>query len=146
MNPHLDAPSTGTTGHTTDAGPSDARWAALRVAVNDRRAELGLGPSTLAERAGVSWEAVRALIDGDRRSRTGTRRAVSAALGWPPDAADRILAGDTIDDVLADTPPSVDRPEPVDPAGDSLAGAVRGLSPLDRQLVTLLVSRLAGPR
>lgn len=73
---------------------NDGAWRRLAGAVRARRDELGLKQVELATKAGISEPTVRVIEGARRRSyQKATLRALSQALGWTPDSADRILEG-----------------------------------------------------
>ena len=63
-------------------------------AVAARRGELGLTQQDLADAAGVDLKTVYNLESGTRWPIAKTRAAITAALGWPPDALGAIAVGE----------------------------------------------------
>ena len=88
----------------------------LAEAIESRMREVGiLGPSALAQQAGVTVPGLAPLRRGERRAYQDRRKvSVCAALGWTPDSIDRLLRGDR--------PELTSRP----PEGDEV-GELRGL-------------------
>ena len=67
-------------------------WQRLGTAIKQARGQLT--QQELAERAGVTDTTIRVLETARRTNfRSATLRAVSAAVGWTPDSAQRILDG-----------------------------------------------------
>lgn len=74
---------------------NDEAWTRLAGAVRSRRDELGLTQVELATKAGISEPTLRVIEGARRRSyQKATLRALSQALGWTPDGAQRILGGE----------------------------------------------------
>jgi hypothetical protein len=77
---------------------------ALDRALDQQRLALGLGWRELAQQAGVSYEAVRALRKSGVSSSL-TKRRLEEALGWIPGSIDALLHGGTATIVVDDDPP-----------------------------------------
>lgn len=76
---------------------SENRWERVGAAVAERMAQLGLGPTELAKKAGVSRETIRPLIQAERDAyRNTTLHRLSLALWERPDAIDRLLSGEEL--------------------------------------------------
>lgn len=110
-------------------------------AVTARSRELGISQQDLAMAAGVSTATVRKLQRGGvHRYRRQTLAAVAAALRWPPDALDRIHAGEDVDAVGVVT--DIDGEGDGDGGADRLAGLVSRLPRHERNAVERLVQEL----
>jgi transcriptional regulator with XRE-family HTH domain len=73
----------------------------LAEAIEARRRELGLSPTEFAEATGVTPEALRNLRHGDvRRYQERLTGPVTRVLGLVPDAIERLIAGESLSDVV----------------------------------------------
>lgn len=63
-------------------------------AVAKRREELRFSRAKLAKLAGISAEGMRLIEMGTSTPRPDTSAAIARALNWPPDALDRLAAGE----------------------------------------------------
>jgi DNA-binding XRE family transcriptional regulator len=67
----------------------------MAEAIEARAMELGLTPGTFAESAGVTRQGLAPIRRGYRRQyQAKLKLGVARALAWPPDAIDRLMAGD----------------------------------------------------
>lgn len=73
-----------------------AAWGRLGAALRNARLRQGMSQRVLAQTAGVSVPAVQSAEAGKvpKGRMPYTLPRIAAALGWPEDAIDRILAGD----------------------------------------------------
>lgn len=82
---------------------TDDRWPAVSAAIRQRRHALGLTQAEAAQKGGLSlptWGVVETGRQTNFRNYTLSR--VTRALGWPLDAIDRLLAGESPEQI-ADT-------------------------------------------
>lgn len=70
----------------------DTEWQAVGEAIADRIDELGLTLAELERASGVSFKSLQRYIGGHKIVRRDKARDLAAALGWAPDAFDRIRA------------------------------------------------------
>lgn len=76
--------------------PMDRRWGYVASIINERLAELAWTQKELERRSGVSDTTLRNLQHARADNyRPAVLAAVSRALGWPPDALERISHGAT---------------------------------------------------
>lgn len=73
--------------------PEPERHKLLDEAMNRRRLDLRINWRQLAEAAGVSYAALRAIRRGDYRPAELTARGLDAALGWAPGSLLSVLDG-----------------------------------------------------
>lgn len=67
---------------------------ALKHAIEQRMAELGLSPTDLVDATGVTYQGLLHLRQGRRKNyQRRLTGPVCAAFGWTPDSIDRILSG-----------------------------------------------------
>lgn len=77
----------------------DRRWGFVSRAINERLMELGWTQKELERRSGVSDTTLRNLQHARADNyRPAVLAAVSRALGWPPEAIDRISRGEPTPD------------------------------------------------
>ena len=119
-------------------------------AIAERMQEFRLGPSDLARLAGVTPVGLMPLRKGYRRNyQNKLKWGVSNALRWPPDAIDRMLAGEL--------PPFDENPGPSTPAAAveveelgvaALSGAIDGdpLTPEELAIATDLIRSIRARR
>lgn len=67
--------------------------ARLDALMDERRLDLGLTWRDVAQRAGISYEAIRSLRTGTTDMRSLTLRKLDKALEWQPGSAARVLTG-----------------------------------------------------
>ncbi|MFI6274269.1 helix-turn-helix transcriptional regulator [Streptomyces sp. NPDC050988] len=87
----------------------------LDAAMNARRLALRLRWSDVAEGAGVTYEALRAIRRGDSKPTELTARAIDAALQWVPGSVYAVLAGG--------------QPTPIEALGEASDGTDESLFP-----------------
>lgn len=77
----------------------------LRDRIAERMAELGLSPTDLETRSGLTGPGLAPIRRGEiRKYQVRLKRPLCAALGWTPDSIDRLLAGQ--EPQLADDSPA----------------------------------------
>jgi transcriptional regulator with XRE-family HTH domain len=120
----------------------DDRWRAVAEAVRRRRLALGLTvPEACAASAGMVSVAVWSILENARQDRYKERSlaGVAKALQWPPDAIERVLAGE--DPALLTAAPADDRAETVEQRVEALAAKLgeleRSLAERDRVIEEL---------
>jgi len=72
----------------------EERWAAVGEAISARIAELQMTKNEVIRASGVSYKSLSGYIEGQPIRRADKARGLCEALRWPPDAIDRILAGE----------------------------------------------------
>ena len=125
-------------------------WQRVAEAIRDRRLTLRRTQQEMSEAAGVSLATWRLLETAGRERYQGlTLRGVTSALGWTPDAIDRLLAGDAAPAELTADPSG---PDPLADltAGDDVpvgfARRWRDLTPEERAKVLGFVDGLVAGR
>jgi hypothetical protein len=100
-----------------------ARANRLAQLMDERRLQLGLKWTQVAERAGagLSAETLRAIRRGEQAPRPLTRAAIDRALQWAPGSTDRILEHDSD----GEPEPMPDAVQPVTIAPEDLSGIMR---------------------
>jgi hypothetical protein len=95
--------------------------------IETRMVELGiLSITDLAAATGMTDNGIRPVIKGERRSyQRATKVKLARALQWPPDAIDRLYAGDHPDDSWEASSPSSD--------GGAVLDAIRADRDLDEE-------------
>jgi transcriptional regulator with XRE-family HTH domain len=118
-----------------------AEWSAVGAAIDQRMKDLGLTTAEVIRASGVSFKSLKGYIAGKPIKRRDKARTLAAALGWPGDAFDRILAGETPE------PPSARKPlEPLDEDGvdDEVVESIRRSSKITADQRDLLIVAYRG--
>ena len=81
------------------------RWALVGRALERRIRELGMTKAEVIRVSGVSFKSLAAYLEGAPIVRPDKARGLARALRWPPDAIDRLLAGEDPATFDEPTPP-----------------------------------------
>jgi transcriptional regulator with XRE-family HTH domain len=112
----------------------------MAAAIEQRRLELGLTPGQFADAAGITRQGLDPIRRGVRKAyQDKVKLGVARALRWPPDAVDRLLAGETHIDPLPSEGISEDRMRGYE---ERFSQQERDLAEL-REQVSMLLARTA---